>query len=39
MNLLAGDLNVLLAAGNDGLVGANLHTESFSGGEIRGQID
>ena len=36
---LAAELNALLAAGNAGLLYANVHTESFPGGEIRGQID
>ena len=35
----AGDLNALPGAGNAALLYANLHTESFGGGAIRGQID
>ena len=36
---LAPELNALLAAFNAGLLYANAHTESFTGGEIRGQFD
>ncbi len=37
--LPAGILNALSAAANDGVLYANVHTESFIGGEFRGLID
>lgn len=37
--LPAGDLNALIAARNDGLLYANVHTDSFLVGEIRVQLD
>lgn len=37
--LAGGDLNALLAAGQAGLLYVNVHTTSFSGGEIRGQVN
>ncbi len=36
---LAPEFNALIAAFNAGLLYANVHTESFTGGEIRGQLD
>ena len=37
--LAANDLNALIAAGQAGLLYANVHTTSFPVGEIRGQLD